>query len=55
MVGDRSAYTNLNVETNGKAGTTITLMAPMDEAKNYAITVYGPGSQTIVACGDIDD
>jgi hypothetical protein len=55
VVGDRSAYTNLTVESNGKAGTTITLLAPMDEAKNYAITVYGPGEQTIVACGDIDD
>ena len=55
VVGDRSAYTNLNVQSDGKAGTTITLLAPMDEAKDYSVTVYGSGTQTIIACGDIDD
>ena len=55
VVGDRSAYTTLNVESTGKAGTTITLMARLDEAKNYSVTVYGSGEQTIIACGDLDD
>ena len=55
VVGDRSTYTTLNVESDGKAGTTVTLMARLDEAKNYAVTVYGSGSQTIIACGDLDD
>jgi hypothetical protein len=55
IVGDHGSYTTLNVTNDGKAGATVTLMARLDEAKNYAVTVYGSDMTTVIACGDLDD
>ena len=57
VVGDRWAYTSLSVGNDGKAGSTVTLTARLDEAKDYAVTVYGSNNNetTVIACGDLDD
>ncbi len=57
VLGSASSYTALNVGNDGRAGVTVTIMARLDEAKTYSITVYGSSSDmtNIVACGDLDD
>ena len=55
VVGDHSSYTNLNVGNDGKGGATVTLNARLDEAKNYAVSVYASDMTTVIACGDLDD
>ena len=57
VVDETRAYGNITVGSDGKAGTTATLNARLDEAKDYAVTVYGSSSDrtNIVACGDLDD
>ena len=55
VVGSHSSYTNLAVGSDGKAGATVTLMARLDEAKDYSVTVYGSDMNTVIACGDLDD
>ncbi len=55
VVGDHSSYSRLSVSNDGKAGATVTLMARLDEAKDYSVTVYGSDMNTVIACGDLDD
>jgi hypothetical protein len=55
IVGDHNSYPSLNVDNSGKAGATVTITALLDEAKNYAVTVYGTDMTTVIACGDLDD
>jgi hypothetical protein len=56
IVGDHGSYTNLSVGNDGKAGATVTINARLDEAKNYAVTVYSSNDMTnVLACGDLDD
>ena len=57
IVGGTSWYTTLTAGNDGKAGTTVELTARLDEAKDYAISVYSSSNNqtTVVACGDLDD
>ena len=55
IVGDNSVHTTLVVGNDGKAGSTVTLNARLDEAKNYSVVVYGSDMTTVIACGNLDD
>jgi hypothetical protein len=55
IVGDNTAHTSLTVGSDGKAGSSFTLNARLDEAKNYNVTVYASDMTTVIACGDLDD
>ena len=55
VVGSHASYPTLTVDNTGKAGATVTIDARLDEAKNYAVTVYGSDMTTVIACGDLDD
>lgn len=55
VVGDHGSYPSLTVDNMGKAGATTTLMAKLDEAKNYSITVYASDMTTVIACGALED
>lgn len=58
ILGNSSAYTSIMVRNDGTAGTTVQVDARLDEAKDYAVTIYAPGNdmpRTVVACGDLDD
>jgi hypothetical protein len=57
IVGGTSWYTTLTAGNDGKAGTTVELTARLDEAKDYAASVYSSSNNTtsVVACGDLDD
>ena len=55
VVGNNSVHTTLTVGNDGKAGSTVTLDARLDEAKDYSVAVYANDMTTVVACGDLDD
>lgn len=55
VVGDHGSYPRLTVDNMGKAGASTTLMAKLDEAKNYSVTVWGSDMTTVIACGNLDD
>jgi len=57
VVGYASEYSTITVGNDGKAGTTVTINARLDEAKDYALTVYRSPSDVndVIACGDLDD
>jgi len=61
VVASEWAYNNLVVDNQGKVGKTIELNARLDEAKDYAVTVYSStinpstGKRDVIVCGDLDD
>lgn len=58
LLGSASAYKSIDVRNDGTAGVTVQVDARLDEAKDYAVTIYAPGNdmpRTVVACGDLDD
>lgn len=57
VVGDPGAYGSLTVGSDGRASASAQLVASLNEAKDYIVVVYAPGSDraTVVACGDLDD
>lgn len=58
ILGNASAYSSIMVRNDGTAGATVQVDARLDEAKDYAVTIYAPGNdmpRTVVACGDLDD
>lgn len=58
LVGEGSAYSWITVRSDGTAGVTVQLNARLDEAKDYAVTIYAADNtmpRTVVACGDLDD
>ena len=55
MVGDSMSHPTITIGSDGKASTTVTLMARLDEAKNYSVSVYGSDMSMVIACGNLDD
>ena len=55
LVPEAEDRQTLVVGNDGKAGSTVTLNARLDEAKNYNVTVYASDMTTVIACGDLDD
>ncbi len=57
IVGASSAYTPLQVASNGEAQGTARLNLALNEARDYHINVHAsPGELgTIIACGNLDD
>ena len=57
LFGMASSYTPLVAGADGTVGRTVMVTGQLDEAKDYAVTIYAsPGdTRTVVACGDLDD
>lgn len=57
IVGDATAYPQLQVGSAGTATANANLGLMLDEAKDYYVNVHASASdlQTIIACGDLDD
>jgi hypothetical protein len=57
LFGTPSAYVPLIAGSDGTAGKTVQVTGQLDEAKDYAVTIYASpaDSKTVVACGDLDD
>lgn len=61
VVGSAAWYNTLTVDSYGKSGATVDMTLRLDEAKDYAVELYGPttdpatGMKAVAACGDLDD
>jgi hypothetical protein len=57
IVGGAGSYPVLVVGNDGKASSNVILSVSLDEAKDYFVNIHASptNTQTIVACGDLDD